>query len=142
MPRPSLDELYLGMAELISRRSTCIRREVGCVLTDRRGRVLSMGYNGVPSGRPHCTDTPCPGAKYPSGQGLEKCQAIHAEQNAVVLLPDPWEVDTAYITVTPCHSCVKLLLATSCRRIVCRGLYPHNEAIAEWEANGRQIIFL
>ena len=140
MPRPSLDDLYLQMAVLIATRGTCARRQVGCVLVDARGRVLSMGYNVVPSGRPHCTDTPCPGAGYPSGDGLDKCQAIHAEQNAVVLLPDPWQVDTAYITVSPCHGCVKLLLATSCRRIVALGTYAHSEAVEEWRANGREII--
>ena len=140
MSRLSLDDLYLEMALLISKRATCARRAVGCVLTDHRGRVLSMGYNGVPSGAPHCTDHPCPGASFPSGEGLEKCQAIHAEQNAVVLLADPMAVHTAYITVSPCHSCVKLLLATSCRRIVCLGKYAHTEAIEEWRANGREII--
>ena len=141
MPRPRTDELYLQMAKLIATRSTCARRQVGCVLVDRRGRVLSMGYNGVPSGRPHCSSTPCPGASYPSGEGLEKCQAIHAEQNAVVSLADPLRVDTAYITTSPCHSCVKLLLATSCQRIVCLSKYAHGEAIEEWKDNGRKIIF-
>ncbi len=142
MPRPSLDQLYLQMAQLIATRGTCARRQVGCVLVDARGRVLSMGYNGVPSGAPHCTDHPCPGANFPSGQGLNECQAIHAEQNAVVLLPDPWAVHTAYITVTPCQSCVKLLLATSCQRIVAAGTYAHTDAIREWQTNGREITLL
>jgi dCMP deaminase len=101
-----------------------------------------MGYNGVPQSMPHCTDSPCPGASFPSGQGLEKCQAIHAEQNAVVLLNDPRAVHTAYVTVSPCQSCVKLLLATSCLRIVCGDAYAHGEAIQEWEANGREIVFI
>lgn len=140
MPRPDLDHLYLDMARLIATRGTCSRRQVGCVLTDRRGRVLSMGYNGVPSGRPHCVDQNCPGAAFAPGQGLDACQAIHAEQNAVVLCDKPWEVHTAYITVSPCVSCVKLLLATSCQRIVAGGEYAHSDAIQEWLANGREII--
>jgi dCMP deaminase len=142
MGRISLDELYLDMAELIAQRSTCARRQVGCVLTDHRGRVLSMGYNGVPSGQVHCTTTPCKGANYPSGQGLDFCQAIHAEQNAVVLLRDPTVVHTAYVTVSPCRSCIKLLFATSCKRIVCRSHYVHEEAIRDWKDSGREIIFL
>lgn len=143
MPRPDLDTLYLGMAEMIATRSTCTRRQVGCVLVDRRGRVLSMGYNGVPSGRPHCSEGfPCSGANYSSGQGLDKCQAIHAEQNAVLLLHDPWAVHSVYVTVTPCISCVKLLLGTSAQRLVCRSTYSHPDAIREWEANRREILFL
>ena len=141
MTRPPLDALYMEMARLIATRATCPRRSVGCVLVDARGRVLSMGYNGVPSGRPHCTDSPCPGAGYPSGQGLDKCQAIHAEQNAVLLLSDPRQVHTAYITTTPCQSCVKLLLGTSCVRLVCGSQYAHTAPIEEWEANGREVVF-
>lgn len=137
MPRPSRDEVYLAMAELIAQRATCPRRQVGCVLVDPRGNVLAMGYNGVPAGRPHCLDTPCPGAHYPSGQGLEACEAIHAEQNAILRLPDPWKVEAAYVTTFPCHSCIKLLLGTSCQRIVYRQGYPHRESMEWWKDAGR-----
>lgn len=141
--RPSNDDIYLRMAELIAERGTCARRQVGCVLVGSRGRVLSMGYNGVAAGRPHCRgESPCAGVGLPSGQGLDKCEAIHAEQNAILMLPSPWEVEAAYVTVTPCLSCVKLLLGTSCRRLVCRELYPHAEAIDWWKSSGRQMILL
>ena len=141
--RPSNDDVYIRMAELIAERGTCARRQVGCVLVDARGRVLSMGYNGVAAGRPHCREgCLCAGARLPSGQGLDKCEAIHAEQNAILMLPSPWEVEAAYVTVSPCLSCVKLLLGTSCRRLVCRELYPHTEAIDWWKSSGRQMILL
>lgn len=138
--RPSRDETYLQMAELIAKRGTCLRRQVGCVLVDLRGRVLSMGYNGVAAGRSHCNEgCPCPGARHPSGQGLDDCEAIHAEQNAIVLLHDPWAVHTAYVTVSPCLSCIKLLLGTSCQRIICREFYPHAKALQWWHEAGRVI---
>ena len=141
MSRPSRDEVYLKIAELIATRGTCIRRQVGCVLVDARGRILSTGYNGVAAGRKHCSEgEPCPGACYPSGQGLDECEAIHAEQNAILLLRDPWTVDTAYVTVSPCLSCIKLLLGTSCKRIVCRYLYPHVNAVKWWTEAGRELI--
>jgi dCMP deaminase len=143
MTRPTRDQMYLCMAELVAMRGTCPRRAVGCVLVDARGRVLATGYNGVASGRPHCNEGfPCPGANYPSGEGLDKCEAIHAEQNAILLLQDPWAVDTVYLTVSPCLSCVKLLLGTSATRIVCRNLYPHAEAIEWWHRAGRTMIQL
>jgi dCMP deaminase len=140
MPRPSLDQLYLGIAELMATRGTCARRQVGCVLVDAKGRILSAGYNGVASGRPHCVDSPCPGAGLASGQGLDRCEALHAEQNAILLLADPWKVHTAYVTVSPCISCIKLLLGTSCQRIVCRKIYPHPEALEWWSQAGRELI--
>jgi len=140
MTRPTRDELYLSMAELVATRGTCPRRAVGCVLVDVRGRVLATGYNGVASGRPHCAEGhPCPGANCPSGEGLDKCDAIHAEQNAILLLHDPWSVDTVYVTASPCVSCVKLLLGTSARRIVCREVYPHADALRWWRDAGREL---
>lgn len=141
--RPSRDRIYLQMAELIAKRATCPRRQVGCVITDADGRVLAMGYNGVPSGAPHCNEGhPCPGATEVSGQGLDKCVAIHAEQNAILLLPDPRKADTIYVTTTPCVSCMKLLLGTSAKRIVARTLYPHEEALKWWKDAGRTITIL
>ena len=143
MTRPTRDQMYLAMAELVATRGTCSRRQVGCVLVDKRGRVLATGYNGPASGRPHCSEGhPCPGAGFRSGEGLDKCEAIHAEQNAVLLLHDPWAVDTVYCTASPCLSCVKLLLGTSAKRIVCREIYPHPDALEWWKRAGRELIQL
>lgn len=141
--RPTRDELYLRMAELVATRGTCIRRQVGCVLVDDRGRVLATGYNGVAAGRAHCNEgNPCPGACAPSGEGLDACEAIHAEQNAILLLRDPWAVDTVYVTVSPCVSCIKLLLGTSARRIVTRQIYPHPQSLEWWSEAGRELVVL
>ena len=72
------------MAELVAERSTCRRRKVGCVLVDSNNHVVATGYNGVPTHFPHCLDEPCEGATAPSGESLEKCLAVHAEQNALL----------------------------------------------------------
>jgi len=142
--RRSQDSIYLEMARLISLRGTCARRRVGCVLVDQDGFVLSMGYNGVASGRPHCIDLDhrCPGADLPSGVGLDQCQAIHAEQNAILRLPDPRQLYTAYCTTSPCISCVKLLLGTSCERIVFAQEYPHSVSATWWKEAGREWVHL
>jgi dCMP deaminase len=131
------EELYLDIASLIATRATCPRRQVGCVLVDSRNRILSTGYNGVASGRKHCIDHACPGADFASGEGLDKCEALHAEQNAILLLKDPYVVHTAYLTVTPCLSCIKLLLGTSCQRIIAREEYRHPDAYKWWTEAGR-----
>jgi dCMP deaminase len=144
MTRPTRDQVYIEVARLIASRATCPRRQVGCVLVDKRGRILATGYNGVPASAPHCIDPNhhCPGVNYPSGQGLDKCEAIHAEQNAILLLADPWAVDTAYVTTFPCSTCIKLLLGTSCQRLVFLDGYPHAEAAEWWRAAGRTAIKL
>lgn len=140
MERMSKDEYFSELAVLVSRRGTCARRLVGCVLVSSRGHVLATGYNGVPRNHTHCIDHHCPGAGLPSGTGLDKCEAIHAEQNALLQCRDVNEIETAYVTAMPCMTCMKLLLNTSCRRIVYIEPYAHAEAGQLWIKNGRHII--
>lgn len=138
MARPSRDEAYLEIAKIVAQRGTCARRRVGCVLVDPKGRILSTGYNGVAATRPHCSEGhACKGANFPSGEGLDFCEAIHAEQNAILFLPDPFAVETCYLTATPCVSCVKLLLGTSCKRILALEDYPHSLSKTYWTESGR-----
>lgn len=54
MSRPSRETTWLEVATVLAKRSTCLRRAVGCVLVDVRGHVLATGFNGVASGEPHC----------------------------------------------------------------------------------------
>lgn len=79
----------------------------------------------------------CSGAEAPSGQSLDSCQAIHAEQNALLQCRDIYAIDTAYVTASPCITCTKLLLNTSCRRIVFKELYSHSQSETLWTGTGR-----
>jgi len=119
------DEYYLGLAMQVASRATCIRRQVGCVLVNSRGHILSTGFNGPPSGIPHCIDKPCAGAGCPSGEGLEECMAVHAEANALLQCKDVYEIQSCYVTVSPCIHCIKLLMNTSCENIIFREEYAN-----------------
>lgn len=136
--RPDWDTYWLEIAHVIAKRGTCARRQVGAVLVNRSYQALATGYNGPARTLPHCTDTPCPGASHPSGQGLEACEAIHAEANALLQCPDVEQIHTCYTTASPCVHCVKLLLNTGCQRIVFAQDYPHSHSRALWEAAGRE----
>lgn len=155
--RPSVDEYFLDMARLASTRSTCFRRNVGCILVNSRNRVLATGYNGVASGQPHCNfedpdqsyvklvgqfaplEVPirhpylCDGANSPSGTDLNRCKAIHAEMNALVSCGNPEDIFACYVTASPCIQCVRSLINTPCKRIVFEEVYPHPEAECEWK---------
>jgi dCMP deaminase len=122
--RISRDEWALRIAEATALRGTCIRRRVGALAMDREGVILSTGYNGPPRNFPHCDEEPCGGQGFPSGSELETCYAIHAETNCVVFTPDTKRIHSVYVTTAPCVSCTKLLLATSCERIVFLDDYP------------------
>ena len=138
MTRPTPDQYFLDMATLAATRGTCCRRQVGCVLVNKMNRVLSTGYNGRYAGAPHCNEGfPCEGADLPSGTGLDKCEALHAESSALLFCSNVYDINTCYVTVTPCIECTKMLLNKSCHRIVALTEYPHHAAKRLWEQAGR-----
>ena len=84
------DKTFIEIAELFAEHSTCQKRQVGAVLTKNK-RIISCGYNGTPSGMPHCnsffeSEDEC---KIPAGDGFSlhhKFSAkyeLHAEQNCI-----------------------------------------------------------
>ncbi len=117
MPRLTHDQYFLEMAELVARRSTCIRRAVGAIIVDREHRVLSTGYNGVPRNLDHCTERACPGAGDPKGD-TSRCEAVHAEVNAVLQCNAIRYAHTIYVSCTPCFVCAKMIANTEIKRVV------------------------
>lgn len=111
---------FMRIAEEVATRSTCIRRRVGAVAVDPNHRILGTGYNGAPMGMSHCTKDTCIRTikKIPSGQQLELCKAIHAEQNLVVYLGESLANATVYCTTRPCTTCTKLLIGCGVKEIV------------------------
>jgi dCMP deaminase len=137
MTRPSRDAWAAAIARVVATRSTCVRRAVGCVLTDSVGRIVATGYNGRAAGLPHCNDGhPCPAVAAASGVDLDGCEAIHAEQNALLQCGDVDRIAAAYVTTEPCVTCVKLFLNTPCRRIFFDDPYAANGR-ALWRDAGR-----
>ena len=85
MGRPSKTEYFLGIAEAVARRSTCIRRQYGAVIV-QDDVIVATGYNGSPRGAVNCCDTgECWREEHhiPHGERYEMCQAVHAEANAI-----------------------------------------------------------
>jgi len=133
----------LDIAAILAKRGTCARRQVGCVLTDSNGCIISGGYNGVPAGALHCTDEPCEGAKNTSGSNtsLYTCEAIHAEQNALMRV-DKDKVWSCYVTCSPCIQCVKLLITVDCIEIIfSEKSSHHDEAKAYWEKYNENVVY-
>ena len=125
-PRLDKDTYFLEIAKTVAQRSTCPRRQVGCVLVDSRNHIVATGYNGVPSGFIHCIEMYCEGALFPSGEGLDVCEAIHAEVNAFLQLRSDDDL-TAYMTVTPCFTCGKMFANSKVKRIVALAEYVHTQ---------------
>lgn len=115
--RLNRDAYYVGMLRLVASRSTCSRRSVGAIIVDSFGCVLATGYNGVPRGFPHCIDEPCQGVSDQPGN-FDRCEAVHAEANAILQCSALERAHTIYVSVTPCFQCAKMILNTNIKRVI------------------------
>lgn len=123
--RPDKDTYYLDIALAVLKRSTCLRRRYGCVIV-KNDTIIATGYNGNPRGEGNCCDIPkCERANAERYSGYEKCNAVHAEQNALISASREqligatvylacetfsnflvWEED---INPVPCNMCMNML---------------------------------
>lgn len=126
--RPSWDEYFMEITRVVASRSTCLRRQVGCVIVKDK-RLLTSGYNGAPSGLLHCSQAGCIRERQgiPSGQRQELCRGLHAEQNALVqaaLHGVSVEGGTLYCTHQPCITCTKMIINAGIVRVLFANNYP------------------
>lgn len=139
MTRPSRDETLLMLADVMSRRSTCSRSQVGAIISIH-GRVLSTGYNGAPAGMDHCEHVcTCqppplrigPGVRSSSDGSLlhwNTCSAtfpctisVHAECNAIAFAARHGvavEGAEMHTTLSPCVACAQLLINAGIIRVI------------------------
>jgi dCMP deaminase len=126
--RPSWDEYFMSIAREVAKRSTCLRRRVGSLVVLEK-RILATGYNGAPSGLPHCAETGCQRDQLgvPSGQRTELCRGLHAEMNALLQgARHGIRMDgaTIYSTLMPCSLCSKMIINSGIVRVVAAVDYP------------------
>lgn len=118
MDRVSREEMLIEIAHVVSKRSTCQRLAVGAVIA-REGRVLSIGYAGVPPGVAHCNILDC--------DVSQPCtRTVHAEANAIVFAAKhgiPIEGSDLYCTHSPCESCTNLILNAGIKMVYYAELY-------------------
>lgn len=120
--RIGFDRYFADMALLASKRSTCLRRQVGAVVVKNR-HVVATGYNGAPTGIPHCEESGCLREKLgvPSGQRHELCRGVHAEQNAIIQAAKHGVSlvgGTLYCTHHPCAICLKMIVNVEIAEVV------------------------
>lgn len=86
MERRDKVNYYLDLAEVVSKRCTCLRRHYGAVIVNN-DEVISTGYVGAPRGRKNCSDLGIcirEKMKIPRGERYELCRSVHAEANAII----------------------------------------------------------
>ena len=132
--RPDLDTYFLEIADVVSKRSTCLRHNVGTVLVKDK-HILTTGYNGAPRKLKHCHEVGC----IFNTNNIEfnknnepMCRGIHASQNAIIhagLHGISTEGAILYSTHQPCHSCAKIIINAGIIRVVFKNSYPDKTAL-------------
>ena len=128
LARPTWDEYFMKIADLVAERSTCTRRRVGAIIVKDK-RIISTGYNGAPRGLKHCLEVGCLREQMgiPSGERQELCRGAHAEQNAIIQAASSgvsMGEATMYCTTAPCSTGAKMIINAGIRRLVLGERYP------------------
>lgn len=144
--RPGFDEYFMNIARVVATRSTCLRRNVGAVLV-RDKRILATGYNGAPSGLPHCEEVGCLREKLgiPRGERHEICRGLHAEQNAIIqsaLHGVSIAGAELYCTHHPCSVCAKMLINAGITKVKIVEDYPDKMAKELFKEAGVDLVIL
>jgi dCMP deaminase len=119
MSRPDFDDIFMELAVNLAKRSHCIKKHVGAVLV-KDTRIISIGYNGPPSGTHNCDEefpeTGC------SRDSKGSCSlALHAEQNAILYAVKnkaTVEGSTLYVTLAPCLACARIIYSMGIEKVV------------------------
>lgn len=108
---------YLDLAEVVSKRGTCIRRHYGAVIV-KNDEVVSTGYVGAPRGRENCSDLGVcirQKLKIPRGERYELCRSVHAEANAIISASRDQMIGSAlYLVGTEASSGEYIVNSNSC----------------------------
>ena len=94
-------QYYVKVAKETALLSKAKKLQVGCVIV-RDNRILSIGYNGTPSGWDNCCEE----------NGKTKPEVLHAEANAITKLAKSNESGdgaSIFVTHSPCIECAKLI---------------------------------
>lgn len=132
--KPAFDDIYMELAVNLAKRSHCIKRHVGAVLT-KDTRIISIGYNGPPSGTHNCDeDWPQQGCPRDSKGGCSL--AIHAEQNAILYAvknKTAVEGATLYVTLSPCLACSRIIYSMGISKVIYLNSYAQFKGLASDE---------
>ena len=134
MSRPALDDIFMELAVNLAKRSHCIKRHVGAVLT-KDTRIISIGYNGPPSGTHNC-DEEWPGVGCPRDSKGGCSLAIHAEQNAILYaVKNKTDVEgaTLYVTLSPCLACARIIYSTGIKKVLYLNSYAEHKGLSSDE---------
>jgi dCMP deaminase len=139
MNKPTFDDIFIGLALQLAKRSHCVKLQVGSVLV-KDTRIISIGYNGPPAGTYNC-DEEWPATGCPRDMRGGCSLALHAEQNAILYaMKNQASVEgaTLYLTLSPCLPCARMIFTVGIKKVV----YVHSYASYKGFAKEEGLEFL
>lgn len=109
------DRYFMGVALLSSKRSKDPNTQVGACIVNNKNRIVGIGYNGFPYG---CNDDEYPWENENAFLDSKYPYVVHAEANAILNSNFPIEGSSIYVSLFPCHECVKLIIQSGIKEIV------------------------
>lgn len=125
----SWDEYFMGIAFLSAMRSKDPSTQVGCCIVDDDHKVVSIGYNGMPSRVDDCK------IPWGHGEGLDSkyLYVCHAELNAILNTRNGSALKNCilYVTLFPCNECAKAIIQAGIKEVVYASDKYKNDLIYE-----------
>lgn len=132
--RPTMLETFMEMAYIVARRSTCLERQVGCIIASPDfEQIYSIGYNGNYKSGPNICDPIGPDGK---------CGCIHAEVNALIKCSVKDKNKKIFITLSPCINCAKLIINSGASAVYYGTKWKNNPGVKLLENAGIPCIYL
>lgn len=111
------DQYFMGIAIMSAQRSKDPSTQVGACIVDSDNRILSMGYNGMPTG---CDDDSMPWAREGAALESKYLFVCHAELNAILNYRGNGSLkgSRCYVTLFPCNECAKAIIQSGISEII------------------------
>lgn len=112
----SWDEYFMGVAKLSAMRSKDPNTQVGACIVSQDNKILSMGYNGFPTG---CSDDEFPWEREGEPLSNKYFYSTHSELNAILnYRGGSLEGAKMYVTLFPCNECAKAIIQAGIKTLV------------------------
>ncbi len=110
------DEYFMGIALLSKERSKDPNTQVGACIVSEDNKILSMGYNGFPSG---CLDEDIPWEREGNTLDTKYPYVCHAELNAILnYTGTSLKGSKVYVTMFPCNECTKAIIQSGIKEVI------------------------
>jgi dCMP deaminase len=138
--KPKFITTYMEVAESFAKLSSAVRLQVGAIVV-KDDRIISIGYNGMPSGWDNCCETH-------TGDGADfklttKAEVLHAESNAVAKLAKSSESGlgaTMFVTHQPCIDCAKLIYQSGIATVYYKNEYRSTQGLDFLNKSGVEVV--